>query len=313
VKTLPNFFIVGAARSGTTSLHRYLSQHPDIFMTWRKEAHFFAAHHFPCNGPGDEAVNNRVIYDEQQYTQLFAEAKGKKAIGEASAFYLCLPGTAEGIAQTIPDARIIILLREPVARTYSAYMLLQRDGRETAGFVEGLRREQERKREGYEPMWWYKELSLYSSQVKRYLEIFGPTQIKVLLYEDLAANPARVTREAFAFLGVRENVAIDTSVRYNVAGLPKSRRLYRAMANILEKPGPLTKGIKSLIPLHIQNAVEHRVLDMLVRPVPIDPQIQTHLEAYFAEDIEKLEDLLEQELLCWHSRKPGMGQRLSVK
>src|SRR5690242_16429130 len=133
MKALPNFFIVGAARAGTTSLHGYLSQHPEIFLTERKDSHFFTAHHFPGTGPGDETVNRRVIHDEEQYLQLFASARGKKAIGEASPFYLCLPEAAERIARAVPEAKILMILREPVARTYSAYTLLARDGRETLG------------------------------------------------------------------------------------------------------------------------------------------------------------------------------------
>src|SRR5579859_4974857 len=170
---MPNFFIVGAARSGTTSLHRYLSQHPQIFMTHRKEVHFFAADHFPRTGPGDDWLNKRVLHDQEQYTQLFADVQGAKAIGEASVFYLCLPDSAERIAQAVPDAKIIIILREPVERSYSSHMMLVRDGRETLGFAEGLELAQERKAKGFEPIWWYKELSLYYEQVKRYLDIFG--------------------------------------------------------------------------------------------------------------------------------------------
>src|SRR5579859_3390407 len=122
MKTFPNFFIIGAARSGTTSLEEYLCQHPDIFITTKKESHFFAADRFPptFKGPGDDRLNERVIRDEESYGQLFADKQGTKAIGETSVFYLCYPHSAERIAQAVPDAKIIILLREPVARAYSA-------------------------------------------------------------------------------------------------------------------------------------------------------------------------------------------------
>src|SRR5438067_1876114 len=147
---MPNFFIVGAARSGTTSFNRYLSQHPQVYITPRKEVHFFAAHHFPRTGPGDEAINRRVIGEEEQYAQLFAGVAGEKAIGESSVFYLCFPGTAERIAQAVPDAKIIVLLREPVDRAYSSYMHLVRYGREHLGFEEGLSHEEERRQKGFE-------------------------------------------------------------------------------------------------------------------------------------------------------------------
>ncbi|HCI81284.1 MAG TPA: sulfotransferase, partial [Ktedonobacter sp.] len=134
----PNFFIIGAARSGTSSLDRYLSQHPEIYITPKKETHFFAHDLIPSNftGPGDERLNNSLIRDEKQYAQLFADTT-KKVVGESSAFYLCFPEVAERIAQAVPDAKIIVILREPVDRTYSAHTFLSRDGRETLSFEEG--------------------------------------------------------------------------------------------------------------------------------------------------------------------------------
>src|SRR5579884_1857403 len=270
---MPNFFVVGAARSGTTSLDRYLSQHPEIFITPRKDAHFFAAEHFPRTGPGDGVMNRKVMRDEEQYAHLFARVTAQKAIGESSAFYLCLPGTAERIAQALPSARILMILREPVDRTYSAYLLLRRDGRETLSFEEGLRQEAARKQQGFEPMWWYKELSLYTAQVQRYLEVFGSAQVKVLLYEEFYANPGQVLREVFAFLGVKEDVSIDTSLHYNVAGEVKSPRLYTFLTNFIYNPSPLEKRIKSLIPLHLRKKWASRATGMLTRPVPLEPHI----------------------------------------
>jgi len=311
VKPLPNFFIVGAARSGTTSLDRYLSQHPEIYIIPRKETHFFAVDLFPSRftGPGDERLNERVIRDEKEYAQLFASAAGAKAIGESSVFYLCYPEAAERIAHAVPDARIIITLREPVARAYSAYMFLLRDGRETLGFEEGLSREKERKQKDFEPIWWYKELSLYYSQVKHYLEVFGTQRVKVLLYEELFANPEQVLREVFSFLGVQEDVVIDTSVRYNPAGVVKSRRLYTFLTRFVRNPNGLEKRIKSLIPRKLRMVWATKAMSMLVRPVPMDPQLQTHLRPYFVEDVAKLEELLHRNLECWHYQEPSVAYK----
>lgn len=303
---IPNFFIIGAARSGTTSLDRYLSQHPEIYITPRKETHFFAVDHFPpyFMGPGDERLNRRLIRDENQYAQLFASVAGEKAIGESSVFYLCYPGTAERIAQAVPNAKIIAILREPMARAYSAYMHLVRDGRETLEFAEGLKREEERRKKGFEPIWWYKELGLYYEQVKRYLDVFGTRQVKVLLYDELCANPGLVLHDVFVFLGVKEDVVIDTSVRYNVAGVPRSRRLYTLLDNFIEKPSVLAKRMKALIPSHLipsqmREVWANKAMSMLLRPVPMSPQIHAQLKAFFAEDVGKLEDLLHRKLLCW--------------
>lgn len=307
---MPNFFIIGAARSGTTSLDRYLSQHPEIFITPRKEVHFFAAEHFPCTGPGDEGLNKAVIHDEDLYARLFAAVAGEKAVGESSVFYLCYPGTAERIAQTVPDAKFIILLREPVDRAYSAYMHLVRDGREHLRFEEGLNWEEERKQKGFEPMWWYKELGLYYRQVKSYLDVFGTQRVKVVLYDEFCLNTVQVVRDVFAFLGVKEDTIIDTSVRYNVAGVPKSRRLYTLLDNFIRKPNALEKSIKSLVPSHLRTVWANKVMDIFLQSVPMDPQIHAQLKAYFAEDVGRLEDLLQRDLLCWHYPESSIAQKL---
>jgi hypothetical protein len=308
---MPNFFIVGAARSGTTSLDRYLGQHPEIYITPKKETHFFAAGNFPesFTGPGDERLNRRLIRDEERYDQLFTGVVGEKAIGESSVFYLCYPASAERIARAVPEAKIIILLREPVARTYSSYIFLLRDGRETSGFEEGLNLEKERKEQGFEPMWWYKELSQYYSQVQHYLDVFGAEQVKVLLYEELYANPDQVLRDVFAFLKVREDVAIDTSVRYNLSGVPKSRRLYNLLDHFIDKPSFLERRLKSLIPLDLRVAWASKIIGMFTHSVPINPQIQAQLRMYFAEDVGKLEDLLHRDLSGWHYQKPSLAQQ----
>ncbi|HCI81292.1 MAG TPA: sulfotransferase [Ktedonobacter sp.] len=297
---MPNFFVVGAARAGTTSLNRYLNQHPDIYISPRKEVHFFAAEHFPYKGPGDEGMNRLVVHDEQQYLQLFAGVTGEKAIGETSPFYLCLPGTVERMAHMIPDAKIIILLREPVDRLYSAFMHLVREGRETLSLEEGLGREAERKQQGFEPMWWYKELSLYSSQVKHYMEVFGKEHVKIILYEEFSANPRQALREIFAFLGVSEDVVIDTSVRYNAAGVAKSRKLYTLLTNFIRRPNALQKRLKSLLPWRLRDVLATKAVSMLVKSVPMDTRLHEQLKPYFAEDVAQLEELLNRDLSCWH-------------
>ncbi len=299
MNAMPNFFIVGAARSGTTSLDRYLSQHHEIYMAPRKEVNFFTANYFPRTGPGDERINKEVIRDKYQYAQLFAGVAGEKAIGESSVFYLCYPGTAERIAQVVPNAKIIMVLRDPVDRAYSAYMHLVRNGREHLGFEEALSREEERKQRGYEPMWWYKELGLYYKQVKHYLDVFGTQQVKVLLYDELFANPGQILRNVFAFIGVKEDVIIDTSLHYNPGGVPKSWKLYTLLDSFIAKPNALEKRLKSLVPSRLRAAYANKALSMLLQPVPMDPHVHAQLKAYFVEDVRKLEDLLHRDLTHW--------------
>jgi hypothetical protein len=296
----PNFFIVGAARSGTSSLDQYLSQHPEIYIPAKKDIHFFADESFlRCLGPGDDRLHKLLIRDEASYTQLFAKGAGAKAIGESSAFYLYFPDTAERIAQTVPDARIIIILREPVERAYSAYTFLVRDGRETLGFEAGLGKEEERKHKGFEPLWWYRELSLYSKQIKHYQDVFGAKQVKVLLYDELFAKPGQALQDIFAFLNVKDDIVVNTSVRYNASGVPKSRKLYSILDKFIYNPNALQKYVKSLVPSHLRVQWASKVISMSVDRVPVDHQIQMKLKEYFTEEVRALEELLGRDLSCW--------------
>lgn len=155
-------------------------------------------------------------------------------------------------------------------------------------------------------MWWYTELSQYYGQVKHYLDVFGTKQVKVLLYEEFFAQPERVLRDIFAFLGVNEDITINTSVRYNVSGNPKSRTFYSFLNKFIFDPSPLEASIKSLIPANLRSAWASRLIGMSVERVSIEPQIQAQLKAYFTEDVKRLEDLLARDLLCWHYREPGL-------
>jgi hypothetical protein len=234
--------------------------------------------------------------------------KGAKAIGESSVFYLYFPATAERIAQAVPDAKIIMILRDPVDRAYSHYRFLV--GRETLGFEEALSREEERRQQDFEPAWWYKELGLYYRQVKHFLEVFGTQRVKVLLYEEFFANPQQSLRDVFTFLEVKEDVVINTSLRYNVVGVPKSQRLYSLLEHSIYNPSLLEKGIKSLVPQRLRRTWVGKASGMLTRPVPMDPRMRVQLKEYFAEDVGKLEDLLHRDLLRrWQYQQPSIAQR----
>lgn len=146
---VPNFFIVGAAKSGTTSLYHYLKQHPEIYMSPVKEPKYFLAsiNKFPHNGPGDIEVDKKIIRTWDEYLKLFSNASVEKCIGEASCGYLYYCElVAPSIKRISPEAKIIIVLRNPVERAFSAYCYLFREGRETLSFEEALKIEEERKK-----------------------------------------------------------------------------------------------------------------------------------------------------------------------
>jgi hypothetical protein len=267
-------------------------------MARQKECHFFAAPEMPqaFTGPGDNGLNARFIRDPHKYASLFHLVEEHKAVGEASVFYLCYPGTAQRIAATLPHARILIVLRNPVERAYSAYMLLRRDGREPSSFREGLSLAAERRRSGYEPMWWYQDLGMYAAQVKTYLGVFGPQQVKILWYEDFVRDPGAVMREAFEFLGVREDWPIDSTVRENPGGIAKSPLAQRAI-NFVLRPTRLERIGRSIVPERTRNRWARALVARMTFQEPPEPAIQDCLADYFREDIGRLEELVGVKLL----------------
>lgn len=215
----PNFFIVGAAKAGTTSLWMYLKQHPEIYMPptlETKEPSFF------CYLYGYK--------DFASYLSLFANAKGKKAIGEASHAYMTSPESAEWIHKVYPQAKIIIVLRNPIERAYSLYNWMIREGYEWIyPFEKALIAEEERyiseKFKHHNVQYYYNYLyfysGLYKEQIKRYLELFSIEQIHIILFDDLQNNPVATTQRIYRFLGVNHNF-IPTIEVYNKTQIPLS-------------------------------------------------------------------------------------------
>ncbi|MCL6547476.1 MAG: sulfotransferase [Alicyclobacillus sp.] len=294
--TKPNFLIVGAAKSGTTSLDRYLHQHPEVYMAPRKETHYFAAPEMPdrFEGPGDEPFTDNLIRDESEYEAMFEQVRGEKAVGESSVYYLYYPGAAERIARALPDVKIIMVLRDPVERAYSAYMHLIRDGRETCSFAEALELEAERKRKRYQPLWLYREVGMYALQVKRYLDTFGRDRVKVVDYREFNREPERILRDIFRFLGVDERVPVDTSVRYNATGVPVA-----GLYDLATQSNFLTRMLKPLLPASVRTKLRVKAKNLSLQRKPLDEQVRVMLRQQFREEAQHLNELLRQPMFEW--------------
>ncbi len=292
----PNFFIVGAAKSGTSSLFYYLELHPDVYMSPIKEPHYFAHEYFPhkFTGPGDEGFSDNRIRNLDDYLKLFSSGKNAWVRGEGSVYYLYFPGIAERLYEFNPDSKVIIILRNPVDRAFSAYMHTVRDGRETLTFEQALEQEEQRRQQGYQPLWWYRELGLYSSQVKRYVDVFPQSQLKIFLFEDLR-NTQQVVHETLEFLNLNPNIQIDTSVRFNESGVPKSRLLY----NFFAKPNWVKEVLKPILPQRFRQRLGQRAKSMTLTRETMHPDTREMLKQYYHQDIEKLELLIQRDLSTW--------------
>ena len=174
----PAFYVVGAARSGTTAVWSWLRQHPDVFLPNVKEPGFFAfagRTAVPCQGPYDPSYVAEVTTNAQDYDRLYV-AKGGKLTGDVSPIYLVDAKAAGQIARVRPDARIVILLRDPVMRAFSQFLQHRREGIEPhASFEAALLDEKTRMRQGWSGGHGYLTNGCYAAQIKRYLDVFDPT------------------------------------------------------------------------------------------------------------------------------------------
>lgn len=291
---LPNFLLVGSAKCGTTSMSEYLKQHPQIFLSKIKEPRFFSnqSHQPPLGGPGDTKRENRYIKNYSDYQALFQEADGYHAIGEASADTLYFyQKTIPAIKQYVGDQpKIIIMLRDPVKRAFSAYQHLIRDQRETATFEEGLRNEDERIQNNYELIWHYRGVSRYYEAVNAFLQNFD--QIHIIINEDIRKDEKEVFRKVFDFLEVDPNFIVDTSIRYNSSGVPHSKWLH----NFLFEENWLKRSIRPIthrLTSHkFRQQTSNNMLTRNLQRMEISPDVANTLRAEFQEEKKKLEELL---------------------
>lgn len=221
----PNLFVVGAAKAGTTSMYAYLSQHPEVFFPRVKEPHFFTqvtpsrAHRFYI-----EAITRR-----SDYLKLFNRAAGCRMIGDASPSYLWHPQVPQRIHAVAPDPRIIILLRDPLERAHSHYLMDFREGVQPRPFYEALRADMDQRDKGWGVSFLYYELGLYAAQVKRFLHTFGPNRIKIILFEEMRRDARQTLIELSRFLGLdpKPMLSIDATRSHNAYAAPRNAMMRR--------------------------------------------------------------------------------------
>lgn len=296
---LPNFLIIGAAKSGTTSLWRYLSQHPQIYFAPIKEPRFFSyeGETVDYRGPGDDKWAREIVRSWDSYLELFAPAAGQTAVGEASNVYLYFAAkTAPRIAARIPQARLIAILRNPVDRAYSSFMMLRGEGREPlADFRRALREEPLRLAQGWSPGWAYTQRGFYAESIRIYRSFFPAEQMRFFLYEDLERRPRELFDLIFQFLGV-DSFQPDTGRRYNVSVSPKSRRL----AFLLHNRTPVSRTLRLFFPNSWRLEINRRLRDWNVRrPPKLTAPLRAELAPLFREDILRTADLIGRDLGGW--------------
>ena len=285
-RVIPNFFIVGAAKSGTTSLYKHLNEHPDIWMPAVKEPHFFGEHRPP----------GLRYSSKQDYLNLFGEVDGQPAVGEASTAYLYSKTASTEIAEFNPQAKIIVVLRNPVARAYSLYWHNVRAGVEPESFEKALVLEEERVGNGWRYGFHYVTSGMYAEQIQRYLSVFPSTQIKIVLFEELHFSVLGVVRELFSFLGVSPDQHIQPQRIFNRSGPPK----HPLLNAFLHKQSRVKRMIMSPLPVGLKKRWKSRLLEAnSATPPKMQIAVEQQLVVAFEEDVARLALLIDRDLSNW--------------
>jgi Sulfotransferase family len=308
----PNFFIVGAPKAGTTSLYRYLDQHPQIYMSPVKEPCHFAPEVMPANFSPE--YRNSVTYDAREmqaylrgpklekrfsgyvpewadYLSLFEGAKKELAIGEASVCYLWSPTAARNISARLPHARIVALLRHPAERAWSQYLHGVANGHVTKSLREHIEACLKSPGKRFSPVYPFLEFGMYSRQIRTYFDLFPRENVRVCFYQD---GLAHVVTDILGFLNVDAEFQVDLSGRHldsSTAQTPTA--VYRTLAKY-----QLWQRLRKFAPRRARSVL--RKMAFSKRPVAqMNDSDRRFLCEYYREDVLHLAALLERDLTSW--------------
>ncbi len=297
---MPNFLIIGAEKAGTTALYHILNQHPQIYMCPVKEPCFFAFENqnMDFTGPGDKWINQIAVTRLVDYQALFYGCKDEVAAGEASTYYMMLGAqSSEAIARYVPDIKIILILRHPVDRAYSAFTAMISYGREPLrDFNKALAAGDQRWRNHWEPAWRYFENSFYAPKLLQYLTLFSQSQIRIYLYEDWDLKPQVILQDIYTFLEVDEGYIPDKVIRHNVSNHPGNDRLFR----FLTAPNTLKSLGKPFLPQKLRTWIKRTLISRnWTVPPSLNREIRSILTQSYHQDIVQVQDILGRDLQSW--------------
>jgi hypothetical protein len=292
----PDFFIVGAFKSGTTALYEYLRRHPQVFMPFLKEPHFF----------GDDLTRHYGRMSLTEYLALFHDARPGQRVGEASTWYLYSESAPREIQAFSPQAQIIIQLRNPVDVMYAQHAQLRfRADEDLPDFAIALEAEPARRQGQRLPpppvrpeTLLYRQSVRFSDQVERYLDVFGRQRVHVVLFDDLATDTAATYRSVLEFLGVDPTFRPDFAVHNE----SKRVRLGALQRLIYNPPGPIRGAARTLRRYPVVHRARDLVLGLNSRAEgrkPMDPRLRGALLEEFAPEIRRLSTVIDRDLSAW--------------
>jgi Sulfotransferase family len=229
---MPDFLVIGAPKAGTTALHAALARHPELYLSPIKEPKFFLTDGPPPakGGPGDALTYREHVWRRSDYEALFDAAPPGTKRGESTPLYLYDRAAMQRIKTEIPDARLIVIVRDPVERAHSNWTHLWSAGLEPAGdFVRACGEEERRIAAGWASFWHYVGLGRYGEQLEYLFTLFPRDQVLVLRYRLLVDEPARTLDRICAFLGVPGGMLTDIP-RQNVTAHPEPTLTHRLVS-----------------------------------------------------------------------------------
>jgi hypothetical protein len=281
----PNFYIVGAVKSGTTSLYAYLKQHPQVFLPAMKEPHFFTEPH-----PAPEQAHLiQYVATLKEYQHLYRGADRFPRIGDASPSYLWCPEAAERIYRVRPDAKIIVILRDPVQRAYAQYLMDFNEGVLNKPFMTALQHDWNRADKGWGVSQLYLELGQYTQQILRYQRRFGAQQVHICLLEDLKRNPLQVLKGIGEFLDIDQTIMgqLQINAAHNAHRLPRGNWVRTLASN------PATRYIgEYLFPRQWGEYIWQHLFLRKGRKPAMDLEAQRFLQTFYESEIQHLEVLM---------------------
>ena len=298
---LPDFFVAGVPKAGTTALHSALARHPSLFMSPVKEPKFFLTDGPPPaeGGPGDAKTYREHVWRRNDYEALFDAAPTGTLKGESTPFYLYSRDAQRRIRELIPDASLIVVLRDPVERAHSNWTHLWSAGLDPCGdFLQACAHEEERKTAGWADFWRYTELGMYGEQLYHLYSVFPREQVLVFRYRSLLSDPTRTLDRCCSFLGVPTGVLTDVP-RENVTVHPYATVRHSVVATARRAGAALT----ALLPGHLGAGMTDRLEHMLQQDAaprrPLTWEQREVLIPRFKADIALLETITGEDFSDW--------------
>jgi hypothetical protein len=313
---LPDFFVAGAPKAGTTALHAALARHPGLYLSPVKEPKYFLTGGVPPppqGGPGDARTYREHIFRRADYEALFDAAPAGTLRGESTPFYLYSHAAQRRIRALIPAARFIVVLRDPVERAHSNWTHLWSAGLDPIDdFVAACADEPRRIAAGWADFWRYTELGMYGSQLEHLYSVFPRDQVLVFRYRAMISDPVGMLDRVCAFLGVTSGLLTEVP-RENVTAHPPTTRRHRSLASLMRTGSALA----TLVPGHAGSAITDRLersLQAGAQPRrPLTWEQRRALIPQFEPDIRLLESMLDEDFSDWLLPRDDSGGLVGVR